>query len=600
MTAKLTRVGVFVLAALLLSCGAARKPINVVLIGIDTLRPDHLGCYGYSRATSPNIDRLAGEGVRFESAISASPWTLPSFATVFTSLYPSQHGAGSLQTRLRTVFPTLALILLKKGYSTAGIVNNPTMGADFNMDRGFEYHDLPPAIRERTASGTTDDALAWLDRNSNRPFFLFVHYFDPHLPYAPPAPYDTVFSAGYAGPVGRSFDAKTTGTDNLRVYDDIRAMPAEDWNRIVSLYDGEIAYTDAAVGRLLAGLEQRDLRGNTLVILLSDHGEEFLDHGGMNHGHSLYDELLRVPLIVSMPGRLPAGQVIEQQVRMLDITPTILDILKIKPESHFEGVSLRPLLAGKGDSKPSETSLLPPDVAYSGALMAGSSERKSVRKYPWKLIYEIATETTRLYNLEDDPGETRDLAAEEPAVRHLLEVVLFKTVFGVSDTWYIEMAAGGAKHTFSLRVGPKGASRSAKIYLYGLLNPAGKIVDADETIMNEVSTSEISIKDYGLSTSMTLAFKVEPKVSPVEFDLRIDGKRAPAATFLGEDLATVKEMPFRQKGSPAGVGSEGEPATRPTAPYFLVWHSGGRFGAEGPASLTEETKRQLQALGYSN
>jgi arylsulfatase A-like enzyme len=593
----MNRVAFFVLAALVLSCGTFEKPVNVVIIGIDTLRPDHLGCYGYSRATSPNIDRLAGEGVRFESAISASPWTLPSFATVFTSLYPSQHGAGSLQTRLRTVFPTLALILLKNGYSTAGIVNNPTMGADFNMDRGFEYHDLPPALRERTANGTTDDALSWLDRNPSRPFFLFVHYFDPHLPYAPPAPYDTLFSGGYAGPVGNSFDAKTTGTDNPRAYADIRALPIQDWNQIVSLYDGEIAYTDAAVGNLLTGLEERGLRRNTLVVLLSDHGEEFLDHGAMNHGHSLYDELLKVPLIFSLPGRIPANEVIPRQVRLLDVTPTILDILKIKPESHFEGVSLQPLLTGKSDPTPSKTSLLPPEVAYSGALMAGSSERKSVRAYPWKLIYEIATENARLYNLERDPDEKLDLAREEPDVRRLLEVVLFKTVF-VSDTWFIEMAAGGVDHTFSLSVGPRGAPQGAKIYLYGLLNPMGKIVDAESSMLNEVSTSEISIQDLRLNTSMTLAFKVEPKVSPIEFDLRIDGTRAAASTFLGEDIGKPKGMPFSQKGTPAGVASEGEPAGRPTAPYFLVWHSGGRFGTESPASLTEETKKRLSALGY--
>jgi membrane-anchored protein YejM (alkaline phosphatase superfamily) len=211
-TEKLGRVGVFVLVAALLSCAAARKPPNILLIGIDTLRADHLGCYGYSTATSPSIDRLAGEGVRFESAISSSPWTLPSFATAFTSLYPSQHGAGSLQTRLHTVFPTLALLLLKNGYSTAGIANNSTIGPEFGMDRGFESYDLLPPVRECDASRTTSDALQWLDANKEEQFFLFVHYFDPHLPYAPPAPYDTLFDGGYAGPISSEFETRTTGT----------------------------------------------------------------------------------------------------------------------------------------------------------------------------------------------------------------------------------------------------------------------------------------------------------------------------------------------------------------------------------------------------
>lgn len=599
MIGRLARVGVFVLAAALLSCAATRRTPNVLIIGIDTLRADHVSCYGYSRATSPNIDRMAAEGVRFESAISASPWTLPSFATVFTSLYPSQHGAGSLQTRLRTVFPTLAMMLLKNGYSTAGIASNSTIGPEFGMDRGFESYNLLPPVRECDASRTTDDALHWLDANKEKRFFLFVHYFDPHLPYAPPAPYDTLFSNGYAGPIGRQFDAKNTGTDDVRVYDYVREMPAEDRNQIVALYDGEIAYTDAAVGRLLGGLQERGLRDNTLVILLSDHGEEFMDHGALNHGHSLYDELLRVPLILSWPGQLPAGEVVRRQVRLLDVTPTVLDFLNIKPESHFEGVSLRPLLTSKGDLVRSETSLLPPEVAYSGALMAGSTERKSVRAYPWKMIYEIAAERVYLYNLERDPGETRNVADEEAGVRELLERALFKTILGVSDTWYVEMAAGGEDHDFGLRVGPGEKPFGSKIYLYGLLDANRKmIVDPDTTLVSRVSKSEIKVRGLGLNTTMTLAFKVEPRVSPVMFDLKIDGRRALDSTYLGKDLARPKDMPFSQKGAPAGASSAGEPESRPAPPYFIVWHSGSDPGEDIPARISDETRKQLKALGY--
>lgn len=596
---KLSRIGLLVLAGAVLSCTITGKPPNVVVIGIDTLRADHLGCYGYSRPTSPNIDRLASEGVRFQYAISSSPWTLPSFATVFTSLYPSQHGAGSLQTRLRTVFPTLAMLLLKNGYSTAGIANNATIGPEFGMDRGFEFYHLSPPVRECDAMRATEDALRWLDANKEKRFFLFVHYFDPHLPYKPPAPYDTLFSAGYAGPVGSEFDTKTTGTDDPHAYDYVREMSVEDRNQVVSLYDGEIAYTDAAVGKLLEGLEERELRSNTLIVLLSDHGEEFLDHGALNHGHSLYDELLRVPLIYSWPGRLPAGEVVPEQVRLLDVAPTILDLLKMRPESHFEGVSLEPLLTGKGNPVGSETSLLPPEVAYSGALMAGSSERKSVRAYPWKLIYEIATGNISLYNLERDPGETRNVAAEEADVRQLLERALFKTVLGVSDTWYVEMAAGGQDHAFSVSVKPGDEPSGAKIYLFGLLDARRTlIVDPDTTLVSRVSKSELRIRQLGLNTSMTLAFKVEPRVSPVKFDLKIDGKRALDSTYLGRSLATPKGMPFSQKGAPAGAASEGEPESRPTAPYFVVWHSGSNLGEEIPAKISDETRKQLRALGY--
>jgi hypothetical protein len=306
-----------------------------------------------------------------------------------------------------------------------------------------------------------------------------------------------------------------------------------------------------------------------------------------------------VPLIFALPGRIQAGQSVQRQVRLLDVTPTILDLLKIAPDYHFEGVSLKPLLTGKGDPVPSKTSLLPPEVTFSGALMAGSSERKSVRTYPWKLIYEIATERERLYNLERDPGETRDIAAEEPDILRLLRRALFKTILSVSDTWYIEMAAGGVDHDFSLTVGPKVAPQEARIYLYGLLDARRKlIVNPDTSLIDHASRSEIDMKDLSLNTALTLAFKVEPKTFPIQFDLRIDGKRAPASTYLGKDLTNPKSIPFSQKGAPAGVSSEGEPESRPAAPYFLVWHSGSSLGEESPAKISEETRKQLQALGY--
>jgi arylsulfatase A-like enzyme len=589
------KVLLLVLAGLLLSCQPGGGPANVVLIAVDTLRPDHLGCYGYSRPTSPSIDRLAAEGVRFENAISACPWTLPSFATVFTSLYPSQHGAGSLQARLRTAFPTLAMMMLKRGYSTAGIVNNSTLGADFKMDRGFEYYDLPPPMRGRLADGTTDDALKWIDANVDKPFFLFVHFFDPHMPYEPPAPYDTLFNPGYSGPVGRTFHmAGPIGQAQIEA----PPIAPQDFTQVVSLYDGEIAFTDAAVGKLIAGLDERGLREKTLVVFIADHGEELLDHNGLGHGHTLFDELLRVPIIISWPGKLPSGQVVSRQVRLLDVVPTILDLVRVTTDAHLEGASLRPLLTGKGNPKAPETSLLPADIAFSGALLYGG-ERKSVRAHPWKLVYEVATGDARLYDLQHDPGEAQDVSGGQPAVLDLLSGIALKTIFGISDTWYVELDGGGQDHTFDIKVSLKGpGSGAARIYLYGLLDADGRIVDAEDGIAPEATTSSISIPGLRLNRALTLAFKVEPKSSQLRFDLKIDGKHTLASTYLGEDLSRPTEMPFSQKGAPGGAESEGEPATRPTAPYLLVWHSGSRFGGETPAKLDDETKKQLRALGY--
>jgi arylsulfatase A-like enzyme len=593
----IVRLGAVALVGLFLCCQPAKGPTNVLLIGIDTLRWDHLGCYGYPRATSPNIDKLASTGVRFETAMSAAPWTLPSFATAFTSLYPSQHGAGSIQSRLRTIFPTLAMMLLKKGYSTAGIANNATIGPEFGMSRGFEYYDLTPPAAERLADGATKDALAWLDRNGDKPFFLFVHYFDPHLPYAPPAPYSGMFNEGYAGPVGTSFNLATIAGGDPHVYDPVKALPEDDWNQVIALYDGEIAFTDAAVGNLLAGLDKLGLRDKTLVVLFADHGEEFLDHGQMDHGHTLFDELLRVPLVFSLPGVLPGGKVVPSQVRLLDITPTVLDLLRVTTDAHLEGASLKPLLLGTGEVKAPENSLLPADIAFSGAMLAGA-ERKSARAYPWKMVYEVATGNTQLYNLASDPRELLDVADKEPQVRDLLEDTVVQTLFGLSDTWYVEMLSDGSSHTFDIKVSLKGPSTASKIYLFGLLDSAGGIVDAEENMVSEATRTSIDIRGLRLSSSLALAFKVEPKMSAIRFDLQIDGRRAVPGTFLGRELVEAKEMPFTRKGAPAGRDSEGEPPARPESTCFLVWHSGGGLEGEARARLDEETKKQLRALGY--
>lgn len=595
----LTMKRVLSLAALglFLACQPSYKPINVILIGIDTLRADHLSCYGYSRATSPSIDKLASEGVRFETAMSAAPWTLPSFATVFTSLYPSQHGAGSLQTRMRATFPTLALMLVKTGYSTAGIVNNATIGPEFGMDLGFESYYLAPPVRECNANRATDDALEWIDGNKEKRFFLFVHYFDPHLPYEPPDPYDSMFNPGYAGPVGKSFTPQGLGTDRDRGYHTIKALPQADWNQIVSLYDGEIAYTDAAVGRLIAGLDERGLRRNTLVVVLSDHGEEFLEHGGMDHGFTLYDEVLKVPLIFSLPGRLPEGQVVKEQVRLLDVAPTILDVLNVATDAHMEGASLKPLLLGKGAPELPSAGLLPPEVSFSESLLGGSSEMKCVRAYPWKFIYEMRTGHAWSYNLERDPQERQDLARGQSQSLGALETAFLRTVLGASETWYVEIAGGGTEHTFDLEIGPRNQI-NARVQVPCLLDARGGFVGKDQGATNMEPGPKISIRGLRLSSLLTLAFKIEPATAPVAFDFRIDGRSALGGTFLGKRLVEPKEMPFGQKGMPAGQQSEGEPPTRPQPPYILVWHSGSKFGADVPVTLSDDTQKRLRSLGY--
>jgi arylsulfatase A-like enzyme len=595
---KSTGLAILACMVAVLSCGQDDRPLNVMIIGVDTLRPDHLGCYGYGRNTSPNIDRFAGESVLCENAMSPAPWTLPSFATVFTSLYPTQHGANAVRSRMRSSFPTLATVLCDRGYATGAIINAPALKPANGVDRGFNCYDTTP-LGGRNADGTTRNALEWIDSTGDRPFFIFVHYFDPHLSYSPPPPYDTLFDPGYEGRIGDSFDIDEDGFSRIRdtMFAEMRALTAADWNHIVSLYDGEIAFADKAIDDLLEGLQARNLRDNTLIIFLSDHGEEFYEHGGFEHGHSLYNELIWVPLMFSLPGVLPQGVRLARRVRLLDVMPTILDILGIDREPHFEGVSLKPLLEGTGTVTDHQGCLLSPDVAFAEAIMHGL-EMKSVTAYPLKLIHHMTTGEEMLFDLDDDPEEMRNLIDQELEVASGLKEILFKTLFEISDTWYIELAGGGEDHTVDLEITAEKGPGIGIINLYKLFAGNGDLLDPGEVLYSKASGSVLKLDGLNLKGTVTLAFKVDLPRIPIRFDFRIDGRSAGPHTCMGKSLASPDEMPFIIKGARGRVKSEGRPSGTLAPPYLLLWYSEGKYRGDTAITLDQETKKELKALGY--
>jgi arylsulfatase A-like enzyme len=598
------RWALVLLACLIVSCGVEDKRLNLVIIGVDTLRRDHLGCYGYGRETSPNIDGLAARSVLFEDAVSQAPWTLPSFATMLTSLYPTQHGAGDLHshstasygTRINTSFPPLAMMLLKKGYSTGAVVNAPALAPELGIDRGFEFYSATPRWTRRLADETTQDALDWIDENSKSPFFIFVHYFDPHLDYEPPAPYDTLFDPGYTGRIGRSFTNEDyyKMQETLVQEDDPHARA--EWDHIRALYDGEIRFTDKAVGELLDGLDKRGLAENTLIVFLSDHGEEFFDHKGFEHGHTLYNELIKVPLMFSLPGRLPRAKRIQEQVRILDVVPTVLEILGIRPWTHLEGASLMPLITGQGEFASGGASLLPARFAYSESMLHGP-EKKSLTAYPWKFIYDTVTEEKMLFNLADDPGEKHNMAGQEVASEGLLNEVMIKTLLSLSETWYIEIAGGTDSHTFDIALTVPSRPINGSFTMHAFLDRDGHILDDARLPVAENAQNIIRVEGLELGGQVTLAFQAAPRMVPVGFDFAMDGRPAGDVTYLGEDLAKPETMPFNEKGGRFGT-SAGAPATRPQPPYILLWRTDTRFEAGTQVELGEDTKRQLKALGY--
>lgn len=396
-------------AVLLSACGRPPRPDNVLLVVVDTLRADHLGAYGAERPTSPAFDAWAAEGLLFERAWATSPWTLPSVASILTGLEPARHGAGRPRrdagkrnfTGLADGVETLAERLAAAGRATGAVVNNPFLHEKFGVARGFESWDYEAAgrTRSRRADESVDAALAWLDRVGDRPWLLLVHLFDPHLAYDAPAPYLGRFTGGE--PPAERRRKPSWIRDRLR-------RGGFDLAPLTAAYDEEILFVDSQLERLRRGLEERDLAGRTLVVLTSDHGEELGDHGGFEHGHSVYDELLRVPLVLVGPGIEPGR--IRAPVGLVDLAPTVLAALGLEAPPELPGVSLL-------GAPPAARTLVAERTLY-------GEEEKAAMRWPWKLQWSPRSGAALLFDLEADPGERVDLAAQEPEVTQRMRALL--------------------------------------------------------------------------------------------------------------------------------------------------------------------------------
>ena len=386
---------------------------NVIIYLIDTLRADHLGVYGYPRPTSPNIDRFAQDSVLFLDASAHSSWTRPSVVSLLTGLLPPAHGVQGRADKLPASVRTLAEMLGEQGYETLGLVTNGNVGPTFGLDRGFSYFRHLRESTERPEMHRLSDHLnEWIFRfldnraDDPRPFFLYAHATDPHLPYTPPEPFRRRFAAGVDPAIGQR--------ESARAITSTRGGSEETRAALVDLYDGEIAFNDHHFGRLLADLRQRGLYDSSLIVLAADHGEEFLDHGGWEHGKTLYSEQLHVPLILKLPGGAGAGTRVATSVSQVDVLPTILDLLAIDPPAVIDGRSLlRPRSAGR------------PSFA---ALALSGRELRSVTARGWKLILDDSefthSEPVELYHLTTDPREERQLSRDRPFELQALSQIL--------------------------------------------------------------------------------------------------------------------------------------------------------------------------------
>ncbi|OLD64611.1 MAG: hypothetical protein AUI47_05165 [Acidobacteria bacterium 13_1_40CM_2_68_5] len=326
---------------LLAACGPRALRPNVVLITVDTLRADRLGCYGYARRTSPHIDRLAADGALFERAFTTLPRTTQAVASIVTGRYPKSHGARGLFSSLSPANLTLAEIFKQEGYDTGAIVSNLFLKPGQGFEQGFDLYDNPQARWDGDSAGQiTASALEWLKlRPRGRPFFLWVHYLDPHWTYRPAAPYDRLFDPGFTGPFSLYEDLDAGRLTKGQVIFENR-LPQRQVEHVAALYDGEIAQVDAALGALFDFLA-RPGATPPLVVFTADHGESLGEHGYyFAHGEYLYQETLHIPLVVSFPGRIQPGTRIDALAENVDIAPTIVSLLGI---NRLQGADGRPL-----------------------------------------------------------------------------------------------------------------------------------------------------------------------------------------------------------------------------------------------------------------
>ncbi len=423
----------------LASCGgsdaSAERP-NILLISIDSLRSDHLGCYGYSKDTSPFIDELAGRGARFTNAVSTTSWTLPAHAAMLTGLNDSTHGLVDNGLRLSEDHVTLAELLKEQGYRTAGFYGAPYLHPTFGMGQGFDVYqscmseaaddgevvrqsarsNKAPSHADVTGPRTRGFVKDWAATiREGEAWFAFVHLWDVHYDFIAPKAYVDLFDPNYSG----SIDGRLMSNPDIR-----HDMSPRDLEHVKAQYDAEIRFTDDIVRGIFDDLEARGMLDNTLVILTADHGEEFFEHGRKGHNKTLFEEVVRIPLIMSWPGQIDAGLVLEQQAQIIDFMPTIAAATGWDGTLAVQGRDLGPVLAGlQVESSPALLELL-----------IDKGSQRALRTNEWKLIKPHERSPGYWFDLEKDPAEkqpvgpdakagSNERAAREQAEKDLAEML---------------------------------------------------------------------------------------------------------------------------------------------------------------------------------
>lgn len=556
---------------------AARAPgeRNLLLITVDCLRADHVGAYGHPKPTTPTIDRLAAQGVRFANAFANAPMTLPSIPQLFTS----------------TVFPTKDLEtfvepIAKAGIPSVAVVNNAWIPLWLSQGK----HAEPPGTFDAMISGDldakaiSDRAIAWLERHRDDRFVLYLHYLDAHTPTKPPKEYVARFAdPGYAGKIGDTF----THPDDAAA----SRFDAADRAKVAAIYDAAIRYVDDQIGRVLETLEKQGELERTVVVVTADHGEELWDHGRFFHGQTLYDEQLHIPLVVRAPGAVATGTVVERPVRMIDLAPSLLEWTGLERPKTFEGRPLSQAIAAP---------TAPGDDLIATATQAQFPTRYALRTDDRKLIESLDTGSRELFAVKTDPRETNNLAAERPDEVATLEARL----------WAARSALRGRGYQVKV-VGPQ--SGSAQVELRLVSQPrSGTFLTIDRTATSGAPRLVLSTDGANLTLRADVGaagtgFRFDRLLSPrniarddkVAFEVLVDGKPAGHAVLgLGKDgkAATGDVVDLTE----AALTSDTEPgcAAPERGVRVCVWRYPGERLAAMPEISDPAVREKLRALGY--
>ena len=582
-TAALRRLALPVFA---LACGCAEPEAprpDVLVFLVDTLRADHLSTYGYERAT-PAIDAFARDAVVFERAYSPTTWTRPATASLLAGVMPAQHGAVRLHHRVAERVRFLSQDLQELGYATAAVIGNANVWAKWGFDRGFDqFVELPAQARD--AKQAVDAALEILEQRDRAPLFLYVHTIGPHEPYEPPAQFAPEGSGPVIDPI--RIDAET---------------PARTIAATVAAYDGEIAYHDAEFGRFVEHLRALDVYDSALIVLLSDHGQEHGEHGGGSHGHTLFEELVRVPLLVKLPGNRHAGRRVGALASLLDVYPTVLAELHLQAPKALKGVPLEQVMRSEDDDRA---------LFFDLELMRRKELRKKrdrsresvtyVKRAMLSDDYKLIESTsplpeTRLYFLADDPGEQRDLAAQQTERAAEMSGALRRALLSMQEGFRVEIVlplhSGRGINDVDVRLVTTG--RFVELRRFHLEDADEVAVSEDGTVMLLNCSNRVGPGRTGADAEH-VTFRLDPPDADVRVETAvIDG--APFPLFLGSGR-TPAEEPDRafQMDTPEILALDLDAAAlNQPGVYLTSVPSAVRETIE----MDEETREELRALGY--